>query len=112
MTLLSLVLLAILLYLPDLCSLGLRPLESHTSFRHALSHFPSAFGTGTDHIHATISMEQYDGRKFPIRRHVAEHPLSGAKPEHGVPEEYKGSEKDRQDMKTLGKDQVLRVGCL
>jgi hypothetical protein len=37
--------------------------------------------------------------------------MADAKFDFGVPEEYRGSEKDQQDMKILGKDQVLRVRC-
>lgn len=56
-------------------------------------------------------MEQDDDHKSPVRTCVAESRMADAKFDFGVPEEYRGSEKDQQDMKILDKDQVLRVRC-
>ncbi|KAI4767608.1 amino acid transporter-like protein [Aureobasidium sp. EXF-3400] len=39
---------------------------------------------------------------------VAERPIPGAKFDYGVSEEYRGSKRDQEEMKILGKDQVLR----
>lgn len=56
-------------------------------------------------------MEQDDDHKFPVRMCVAERPIPGAKFDYGVSEEYRGSKRDQEEMKILGKDQVLRVRC-